>query len=197
MSKFVLRAITVSLFALQLPLFAVSAEHGFIQALQPYCGKAFAGALITKAAEDVAMQGQSLIVHFADCRADEIRMPFHVGDDRSRTWVLRALPQGLQFKHDHRKQNGASDELTMYGGMSAQVDTPLTVAFPADDYSKLMFYALGRNAAPANVWSFTLQPGKTLIYRLNRPGREFAVAFDLSHPVALPPPAWGAVVLTK
>lgn len=197
MSKFVFRAFAVSLFAAQLPLFAASAEHGFIQALQPYCGKAFAGRLITQAAEDASMQGQSLIVHFADCRVDEIRMPFHVGDDRSRTWVLRALPQGLQFKHDHRKPDGSHDELTMYGGMSAPAETALTVAFPADNYSKLMFYALGRKAAPANVWSFTLAPGNSLIYRLSRPGREFAVAFDLTHPVAVPPPAWGAVVLTK
>ena len=93
----------------------------------------------------------------------------------------------------HRHQDGSHDELTMYGGISADPATGLAQHFPADAYSKLMFQALGRTAAPANVWSFTLEPGKTLIYRLSRPGREFAVAFELTRPVALPPPAWGAV----
>ena len=102
---------------------AAAADVGLLQALQPYCGKAFAGTLITQAAEDAAMAGQALIVHIAQCRADEVRMPFHVGEDRSRTWVLRALPQGLQLKHDHRHQDGSHDELTMYGGISADPAT--------------------------------------------------------------------------
>lgn len=165
----------------------------FLQALQPYCGKAYAGKLLTDAAEDRAMQQQQLIVHVADCRAGEVRMPFHVGTDRSRTWVLRALPQGLQLKHDHRHADGLSDELTMYGGMSVTPLTALHIKFPADAYSKLMFQALGRHAALANEWSFELQPGQQLVYRLSRPGREFAVAFDLTTAVALPPPAWGAL----
>ncbi len=173
-----------------------------LQALQPYCGKAYAGTLLTQAPEDAAMRQQQLIVHVANCRAGEVRMPFHVGNDRSRTWVLRALPQGLQLKHDHRHQDGQSDELTMYGGtdtapgtstsISDNTGAPLRVQFPADDYSKLMFQALGRTAAHANVWSFELTPGQQLVYRLSRPGREFAVAFDLTAPVPLPPPAWGA-----
>ncbi|TXH96691.1 MAG: hypothetical protein E6Q75_06690 [Rheinheimera sp.] len=172
---------------------ASAADSVLLQALQPYCGKAFAGKLITNAPEDAAMAGQSLIVHVANCRAGEVRMPFHVGEDRSRTWVLRELPQGLQLKHDHRHQDGSHDELTMYGGASSDAADALTVRFPADAYSKLMFEALGRTAALANVWSFTLEPGQQLVYRLSRPGREFAVAFDLSQPVPLPPPAWGVL----
>lgn len=183
-----------SLFASVTIMFAArAADSVLLQALQPYCGKAFAGKLITDAPEDAAMAGQTLIVHLANCRPGEVRMPFHVGADSSRTWVLRELPQGLQLKHDHRHQDGSHDELTMYGGLSSDAATALTVRFPADAYSKLMFQALGRTAAPANVWSFTIEPGQQLIYRLSRPGREFAVAFDLSQPVALPPPAWGAL----
>ncbi len=170
---------------------ARAADSVLLQALQPYCGKAFAGKLITNAPEDAAMAGQTLIVHLANCRPGEVRMPFHVGADRSRTWVLRELPQGLQLKHDHRHQDGSHDELTMYGGLSSDAAAALTVRFPADAYSKLMFQALGRTAAPANVWSFTIEPGQQLIYRLSRPGREFAVAFDLTQAVPLPPPAWG------
>ncbi len=185
------RAVIASL-CVQMPLCAAeTSETALLKALSPYCGKAFAGTLISNAAEDSAMAGKSLLVHVANCRPGEVRMPFHVGDDRSRTWVLRELPQGLQLKHDHRHQDGTADALTMYGGVSADAASALSVHFPADAYSQLMFHALGRTAAVANVWSFSLEPGRQLIYRLSRPGREFAVAFDLTRPVALPPPAWG------
>ncbi|ALZ74365.1 hypothetical protein [Rheinheimera sp. F8] len=193
MVKFISLSLVATLFAGGYSVTATAADHALLHALQPYCGKAFAGTLISKAPEDAAMAGQALIVHIADCRTGEVRMPFHVGEDRSRTWVLRVLPQGLQLKHDHRHQDGSHDELTMYGGTSADSVSALTQNFPADAYSKLMFQSRGRTAALQNVWSFTLEPGQTLTYRLSRPGREFAVAFDLTQPVALPPPAWGAV----
>ena len=195
--KFIPFFLGTTLFAGGYSVAATAADAALLQALQPYCGKAFAGTVITKAAEDAAMAGQALIVHVADCRNGEVRMPFHVGADRSRTWVLRALPQGLQLKHDHRHQDGSHDELTMYGGISADAATALTQNFPADAYSKLMFQSRGRTAALQNVWSFTLEPGQRLTYRLSRPGREFAVAFDLTRPVALPPPAWGAADRTR
>lgn len=194
MQKLPASLIAATLLAAQFPLSAETAQaSALLQALQPYCGKAFAGKLVSNAAEDAAMAGQQLIVHVANCRAGEVRMPFHVGEDRSRTWVLRALPQGLQLKHDHRHQDGTSDALTMYGGSSADAASALTVNFPADAYSQLMFQALGRTVSQTNVWSFRIEPGQQLIYRLRRPGREFAVAFDLTRPVALPPAAWGAV----
>jgi len=194
MQKLPASLVAATLLAAQFPLSAETVHSSaLLQALQPYCGKAFAGKLVSNAAEDAAMAGQQLIVHVANCRSGEVRMPFHVGEDRSRTWVLRELPQGLQLKHDHRHQDGSHDELTMYGGSTSDAVSALTVRFPADAYSKLMFQALGRTAAPANVWSFTIEPGQQLIYRLSRPGREFAVAFDLSQPVPLPPPAWGAM----
>lgn len=184
-------------FPLTLSLLVATASAGagtqpFLQALQPYCGKAYAGTMLTAAPEDAAMHQQPLIVHVASCRAGEVRMPFHVGDDRSRTWVVRHLPHGLQLKHDHRHSDGQSDALTMYGGVAGDNGDTLSPQFPADAYSKLMFQALGRPAATANVWSFELTPQQQLIYRLKRPGREFAVAFDLTRSVALPPAAWGA-----
>lgn len=177
---------------------AMAAE--LFSALKPYCGKAYAGKLLTNAPEDAEMAGKPLVVVIADCRADEVRMPFHVGDDRSRTWVLRQLTvngqTGVQLKHDHRHQDGSSDALTMYGGFSETTDG-LSLQFPADGYSKTMFGALGRQVAQQNVWSFSLVPGQQLTYRLSRPGREFAVGFDLTTPVSLPPAAWGAPLWSR
>ena len=172
-------------------VFAVSQQQ-FFDAIKSHCGQAFAGKLVKSNDSDKDMLSKTLVMHVRECSDTELKVPFHVGDDRSRTWVISNTGQGLRLKHDHRHQDGSDDELTMYGGISADPATGLAQHFPADAYSKLMFQALGRTAAPANVWSFTLEPGKTLIYRLSRPGREFAVAFDLTRPVALPPPAWGA-----
>lgn len=50
----------------------------------------------------------------------------------------------------------------------------------------------GMGAASASVWSVALEPGKTLTYGVERPGRSFFVEFDLTHEVPAPPSPWGA-----
>jgi hypothetical protein len=173
----------------------MAGQHPLLDALQPYCQQAFAGRLVSADAADATMQGLPLVVHLQYCRPDEMRLAFHVGADASRTWVLRRLPAGLQLKHEHMHDDGSPDELTRYGGLSAQLATttavPLLIDFPADGYSQQLFIALGRHAATENVWRFGWQPGQ-LTYSLRRDGRYFAVQFDFSQPVALPIVAWGA-----
>ena len=53
---------------------------------------------------------------FRSCDLAEIRIPFHVGEDRSRTWVMTPTSVGLRLKHDHRHEDGSEDEVTQYGG---------------------------------------------------------------------------------
>lgn len=174
---------------------AMAGQHPLLNALQPYCQQAFAGRLISDDAADATMQGLPMVVHLQYCRLGEMRLAFHVGADASRTWVLRQLPAGLQLKHEHMHDDGSSDELTRYGGLSAKLAAapvaPLQVDFPADGYSQQLFSALGRNAARQNIWRFGWQAGQ-LTYSLRRDGRYFAVQFDFSQPVALPAVAWGA-----
>ena len=66
------------------------------------------------------------------CGEKEIRIPFRVGEDRSRTWVLTLTDGGLLFRHDHRHADGTPDKVTMYGGLAAPDGTPLRQSFPAD-----------------------------------------------------------------
>src|SRR3546814_19796560 len=54
-------------------------------------------------------------VRGCDAPARELRVPFHVGDDHSRTWVITRTADGLRLKHDHRHADGREDVLTMYG----------------------------------------------------------------------------------
>ena len=67
---------------------------------------------------DASFTGQRLVMDVRQCTDDEIRIPFHVGKDRSRTWVISRTATGLRLKHDHRHEDGTSDALTMYGGDS-------------------------------------------------------------------------------
>jgi len=57
------------------------------------------------------------------CTEEEIRIPFHVGEDRSRTWVLSRSDSGFRLVHDHRHEDGSADAITGYGGSAEGRET--------------------------------------------------------------------------
>ena len=118
-------------------------------------------------------------------------MPFHVGDDHSRTWVLTRTPEGLRLKHDHRHEDGSDDAVTMYGGDTAKAGTASRQEFPVDEFSKEMFKGEGLDVSTTNTWAMEIEPKQKFAYELARPGRLFRVEFDLTKPVATPPVPWG------
>ena len=67
---------------------AQSANAVFWSELQKLCGKAFAGTLAAAPADDTTFKDKTLVMHVRSCEKDRIRIPFVVGEDRSRTWVL-------------------------------------------------------------------------------------------------------------
>jgi hypothetical protein len=165
----------------------------FFNALSGLCGKAFAGRIVSApVAADADFAGKPMIMHVRECSDEAIRIPFHVGEDRSRTWVISRTPAGLRLKHDHRHEDGSADDLTQYGGDTAMAGTAARQEFPADDYSKAMFIRRNAPQSVPNVWAVDIQPGRSFAYELRRPGRHFRVEFDLTRPVAAPPPPWGA-----
>jgi hypothetical protein len=131
-------------------------------------------------------------MHVRECTPDEIRIPLHVGEDRSRTWVLTRTADGIRLKHDHRHADGTEDETTQYGGDTVAQGTAQRQEFPADDYSREMFLAQGHTAGVDNVWIMEVHPGERFVYNLTRPNRDFRADFDLTRPVAAPPPPWGS-----
>ena len=167
----------------------------FMARLQSLCGQAFEGRVVTDDPADADMRSQHLVMHVRECAANEMRIPFHVGDDRSRTWVITRTAQGLRLKHDHRHADGSSDELTMYGGDTATPGTAVRQAFPVDAESVALFTRTDRSVSNTNVWA--MEAGQSVFaYELRRPpipgGRFFRVEFDLTRPVAPPPPPWGS-----
>ena len=131
-------------------------------------------------------------MHVRDCGADEIRIPFHVGEDRSRAWVVTRTVTGLRLKHDHRHEDGSEDALTQYGGDTVSHGTAARQEFPADAFSKDLFVRENIPVSTANVWAMEVEPARLFAYELRRPDRFFRVEFDLARPVAAPPPPWGA-----
>lgn len=131
-------------------------------------------------------------MHVRECTREQVRVPFHVGEDRSRTWVITRTPAVLRLRHDHRHEDGAEDRLTQYGGDSLGVGHSSRQEFPADDFSKQLFRANNIPASAENVWAVEIEPGDRFVYELRRPGRHFRVEFNLATPVAAPPPPWGA-----
>jgi hypothetical protein len=165
----------------------------FLSALSQHCGKAYAGRISANepAAPDDAFAGKPLVMHVRECGTGQVKVPFHVGDDHSRTWVLTRMPDGLQLKHDHRHPDGSPDALTMYGGTSVKPGTRQRQEFPADQESKDLFVRDQIPVSVDNVWAMEVVPGERFVYELTRPNRVFRVEFDLSRAIDLPPHAWG------
>jgi len=59
-----------------------SAQDAFFANLTALCGQRFEGKVVTNEAADSDFAGKRLLMHVRDCSADEIRIPFWVGEDR-------------------------------------------------------------------------------------------------------------------
>ena len=166
----------------------------FMARIAGHCGQAFAGRILTDVPQqdDNAFTGQELTMHVRECSENELKIPFHVGEDRSRTWILTRTADGLRLKHDHRHEDGSPDAVTMYGGDTAEAGSAVRQEFPVDQESIAMFEREGLSASVINVWAMEIEPGERFVYELARPGTErlFRVEFDLSTPVEAPPAPW-------
>jgi hypothetical protein len=166
---------------------SVGEPRAFWDSLAPLCGRAYAGAVVHVPESDTAFTGRRLVMHVTECGDGEIRIPFHVGEDRSRTWVLRRVGAGLELKHIHRHEDGTESTNTNYGGLTSARGTPHRQEFPAD--------AVSVAAVPARAtqwWYLEHYPGRRFTYGLFREetGLLYRVEFDLTTPVPTPPPAW-------
>ncbi|WP_273021576.1 hypothetical protein [Rheinheimera sp.] len=171
------------------PLVSIASHDSFFNNLAALCGKAFAGNVSVDTPSSDGFNDR-LIMHVRKCTGNQLQIPFHVGDDHSRTWIITKTGSGLSLKHDHRQKNGEYDQSTMYGGHTVDAGWANVQSFPADQYSKELFARLGNPQSNSNIWQMYIYP-QTFSYRMIREGREFRVDFDLTKPVTLPPVPWG------
>lgn len=171
-------------------------QHAFFDRFLGYCGQSFAAHIVEDDQPSEAWN-QPLVLHIRDCEADTLRMPLHVGEDRSRTWVLQRTAEGLNFQHIHLHQDGSADAVSPYGGHTAEDGTEGLQSFPADAASKALFERTGLAVSTQNTWRLGFPSVDILSYQLTRPNRSFIVHVDLSQPVEEPPPAWGYLPTAK
>lgn len=156
------------------------AEASFIESISAHCGKYYRGQVIFPADSTDPFAGQDLVMHVQTCADSVVMIPFTVGEDRSRTWVIRNTSEGLQLKHDHRHEDGTPDEVTMYGGISTSPEGSLKQQFQADAHTAQLI-----PAASTNEWTLEISPdGKTFSYILKRDNKmRFQADFDLTNPI--------------
>ncbi|MGI9627773.1 MAG: hypothetical protein ACR2QM_13130, partial [Longimicrobiales bacterium] len=82
-------------------------QQAFWAALESLCGQAFEGRITESVPPDASFEGETMVMHVRHCEDKEIRIPFFVGADRSRTWVITPTADGLRLKHDHRHEDGS------------------------------------------------------------------------------------------
>jgi hypothetical protein len=162
----------------------VSPQDAFFANLKTLCGQTFEGRVVTTDAADADFARSRLLMHVRDCSANEVRIPFRVGENRSRTWVITRTASGVRLKHDHRHEDGTEDDLSQYGGDTAGAGTATRQEFPADQFSKDLFTRRNATVSNTNVWAVEVRPGETFAYELRRPNRHFRVEFDLTRPAA-------------
>ena len=169
---------------------AVAQEAGnpqdvFLQRLNALCGQSFEGKVVSTDAADDDFRNSRLVMQVRDCAAGEVGIPFAVGEDRSRRWVVTRTDAGLRLKHDHRDPQGVIHGYHMYGGDTATAGTADRQEFPVDRESIAQFVAGGAQVSTTNVWAMEVHPDRMFAYELRRPnGRFMRVDFDLTKPLA-------------
>lgn len=171
------------------PQVSIPSQDAFFNNIAKHCGKAYEGKVTVDNQPSDAF-AKKLIMHVRVCGDRELQVPFHVGDDASRTWLITKTGSGLSLKHDHRHNDGSYDKSTMYGGHTIDAGYGQMQSFPADQYSKELFVELGIPQSAGNTWQMYIYPEK-FTYRLIRQGREFRVDFDLTKPITPPAAPWG------
>ena len=157
----------------------------FMTRLNALCGQRFEGRVVTTDAADADFANNRLLMHVRDCSSTEVGIPFAVGEDHSRRWIVTRTDAGLRLKHDHRDPEGVIHGYHMYGGDSAGPGTASRQEFPVDQESIDQFIAGGAGVSTTNVWAVEVHPGRMFAYELRRPaGRFLRVEFDLTKPVA-------------
>jgi hypothetical protein len=170
-----------------IPVWLPRPQAGFMANLAVHCGDAFHGRVTRRPPSDEIFRGDEVLtVHFRECTANRMKLPFHVEANRSRTWVLTATTAGIDLRHDHRHEDGSPEANTWYGAHTQTHGTATRQEFlrelPAD--------------APAGTattgWAIEIVPNERYTYGTIRNGEwVYRLDFDLSTAVEPPPPPWG------
>ncbi|MDH4055893.1 MAG: hypothetical protein OEV58_10995, partial [Gammaproteobacteria bacterium] len=131
---------------------SIPSHDAFFSAISELCGKAFSGTVTVDNDSSDTFANKKLVMHVRRCDKTQLQIPFHVGDDASRTWLITKTGSGLSLKHDHRHKDGTEDALTQYGGHTVDAGWAQVQSFPADQFSKELFVEQAIPQSVGNTW---------------------------------------------
>ena len=142
----------------------INAQEAFFQTLGSLCGRQFHGKGVYPTDPEHELIDVNLLLMIETCEENEIRIPFHAGDDRSRTFFITFQDEGLHLRHDHRYEDGTPHEITNYGGYANVEGGPGRQFFEADETTANLL-----PEAATNVWMLETDPDNgTFVYYLER-----------------------------
>ncbi|MDX9847044.1 MAG: hypothetical protein RBT74_08690 [Tenuifilaceae bacterium] len=155
-------------------------QKAFLKNLASLCGKSFQGReTFTKEGRN-SWAHMKFVMHVTVCDEDKVYIPFHLDEDRSRTWMFIMEKEGLRFRHDHRHEDGTPEDQTLYGGYADSTGTAFKQSFPWDEYTqKTLADGVERK------WNVVLAEDlSTMKYQLEYGGElVFEAEFDLTQPI--------------
>jgi hypothetical protein len=155
-------------------------KQAFMDNLRSLCGHSYSGEVVYPETPPRGFE-DPLVAHFSHCEESEIHIPFHVGENESRTWMLELADENvLHFKHDHRHPDGTPERMTDYGGYATDEGNELHQFFPADDFTISL-----RDNLRSHIWTIKLSEDlSTFSYSLYLyENLYFRADFDLNNPI--------------
>ena len=153
-------------------------QQAFFENLRALCGRTFGGRTILAPVDDRTFEPARLYMIVDACDGDEIRVPFIVGGDDSRTWVFQMREEGLTFFHEHLRPDGTEHEVSGFGGHASEDGSPVFQSFPD-------FWATAETPpADHRIWRLRLDADHGLfVYYLDRGGQPaYRLVFHLGPP---------------
>lgn len=151
----------------------------FLEKFKSHLGNYYEGEIVAGGKAGDGFTGEKLLMQVLSYTDSEVRIPFYVGNNKSRTWILSYSNNVLSLKHDHRHKDGSADRITFYGGTSPNQGSDIIQIFPADNETCQLI-----DFACQNVWWVTME-GDIFTYNLRKIGSErlFTIKFDLTKSV--------------
>jgi hypothetical protein len=143
----------------------VADQRAFFEHLRALCGRTFGGRTILAPVDDRTFEPARLYMIVEECAGDEIRVPFIVDGDASRTWVFQMREDGLTFFHEHVRPDGTEHDVSGFGGHASAEGSPTFQSFPD-------FWATDETPpAERRVWRLRMDHENDLfVYYLDRGG---------------------------
>ena len=153
-------------------------QRAFFDNIKAKCGQAFGGRTVLAPEGDEVFEPARLYFIVEECTDDELRIPFVVGDDASRTWILRLGDDGLSFIHEHLRDDGSEYEGSGFGGHATTDGSATFQSF--EDY----WATADTPEAEYRVWRLRMDRERDLfVYYLDRGGEPaYRLVFYLGPP---------------